>query len=231
MPTPTRLPKGLTTASNVNGALGDYLAPDPTKMHAYFNDFDTFTAGDWTQTAISVGTGTSAISLPDTDGGIALITTAANENDGLWVQNTSETFLLETGKKTWIKARFFVGDAIQSDMVFGLHSTDTSPQDATMRFLFESVDASAAMYFNVDDNTTDADSATVVTLADDTFVTVGAYFDGISTIKLYADDLHITTMTSVDIPGAEMAVGFGYINGAAGAETAGLDFLMVSKER
>ena len=226
----TRFKNGLTNVAKGN-TLEEYIALDPTKAHEYFSDFDTFTAADWVLTAISVGAGTSAVTLPDTDGGVALITTAANENDGLWAQNTAETFLLETGKKTWIKSRFFVGDAIQSDIIIGLHSTSTTPQAATMRFLFESVDASAAMYFNVDDNTTDVDSATVVTLADDTFVTVGAYYDGVSTIRLYANDVHTATMRDVDIPGAEMAFGFGYINGAAGAETAGFDYLMVSKER
>lgn len=231
MTTPTRWPNGANTASNRNGALGDYLAPDPTKLHEFFNDFDVYTAGDWTETATSAGTGTSAITIDDTDGGIALITTAANEDDGIFIESQGESFLLEAGKKTWITARLFVGDAIESDLIFGLHSTDTTPQDATMRFFFESVDGSAALYFNVDNDTDDTDSDTVLTLEDDTFVTVGAYYDGVSTIKLFANDGHVTTMTGITVPAAEMAIGLGYLNGAAGAETAGFDWILVSKER
>ncbi len=230
MATPTRFPSGVTNVAREN-PLGEFGAPDPTKFHVWFDDFDYFDSNEWTETATSVGTGTSAVTIPDADGGLARITTAANENDGLFEEWTAETFLLETGKKAWIKTRFQVGDAIQSDLIIGLHSTDTTPLDATLRFAFISEDGSAALFFNVDDNTTDADSSTVATLADDTFVEVGAYWDGKGNIKLYLNDAHVTTMTDVGIPGAEMAVGFGYLNGAAGAETTDIDYILVAKER
>ena len=205
---------------------------DPTQFHTFFDDMDILPiAANYTLTAISEGAGTSAISSPDVDGGVARITTAANDTDGIAAQNIAETFLLESGKKTWMKARFSVGDATQSAMIIGLHSSDTTPRDAELRFLFETVDASAAMYFNNDNNSTDSDSSTVVTLADDTYVTVGAYFDGVSTIKLYANDVLATTMTGITVPAAEMAVGFGYWNGAAGAETTDIDYVFVAKER
>lgn len=83
----------------------------------------------------------------------------------------------------------------------------------------------------MDDDTTDEDSSTVATLADDTWITVAAYYDGKGTIELYADGSKITTMTDVDVPGAEMAIGFGYLNGAAGAETTDFDYILVAKER
>jgi len=205
---------------------------DPTKYHTYWDDFDTLPiAAQWTLTAVSAGTGTSAITVPDADGGLARITTAANDNDGIYAEWISETFLLESGKKTWMKCRISVGDAAQSDWLVGLHSTDTTPHDATMRYIFESVDGSAAVYFNNDNNTTDSDSATVHTMVDDTFVTLAAYYDGGTTIQLFANDVLVTTMTSITVPAAEMAVGFGYINGAAGAETTDVDYIFVAKER
>lgn len=227
---PTRYPTGITNVTK-SSTMGMFPTVDPTKVHMFFNDFDVYTAGDWTETATSVGTGTSAAAIADADGGIMRITTAANENDGLFIESQGESFLMETGKKAWIKARFSVGDATQSDLIIGLHSTDTTPLDATLRFAFISEDGSAALFFNVDDNTTDSDSSTVATLADDTFVTVGAYYDGDSTIELFLNDAKVTTMTDVDLPGAEMAIGIGYLNGAAGAETSDFDYILVAKER
>lgn len=222
---------GITNASR-NSALDQMGQLDPTKFLTYFDDFiHEPLSTEWTITATSAGSGTSAISTPDLDGGAARITTAANEDDGLFAQTIGEVFLLNSSKKTWIKARFQVGDAIQSDFIIGLHSTDTTPQDATMRFLFESVDGSAALYFNNDNNTDDNDSSTVATLEDDTFVTVGAYYDGNGSIQLFLNDTLVTTMTSQTPPGAEMAVGFGYLNGAAGAETTDIDYIFVCKER
>ena len=205
---------------------------DPTKYHTYWDDFDTTPiAAQWTLTATSAGSGTSAITVPDADGGLARITTAANENDGMYAEWISETFKLESGKKTWMKCRLSVGDAAQSDWLIGLHSTDTTPHDATLRYIFESVDGSAAVYFNNDNNTTDSDSSTLHTMVDDTFVTLAAYYDGGTTIQLFVDDAPVSTMTGITVPAAEMAVGFGYINGAAGAETADVDYILVVKER
>lgn len=229
MSTPARFPNGVT---NAGPSTDTFMLPfpDPTRHHLFFDDFDSDLVS-WTETATSVGTGTSAAAIADADGGILQITTAANEDDGLFLESQGESFLIEAGKKALIKARFSVGDAIQSDLIIGLHSTDATPLDATMRFAFISEDGSAALFFNVDDNTTDADSSTVATLADDTFVTVAAYYDGKGTIRLYLNDAQVTSMTSVGVPGAEMAIGIGYLNGAAGAETSDFDYIMVWKER
>lgn len=230
MAAPTRYPNGVTNVAKTD-PLGMFGMPDPTKWHVYFNDFDQDIPSDWTETATSAGTGTSAAAVTDADGGVLRITTAANEDDGLFIESPGESFLIEAGKKAFIKARFQVGDAAQSDLIIGLHSTDTTPLDATLRFAFVSEDGSAALFFNVDDDTTDEDSSTVATLADDTWITVAAYYDGKGTIELYADGSKITTMTDVDVPGAEMAIGFGYLNGAAGAETTDFDYILVAKER
>lgn len=229
--TTSRFTGGVTNVTKQN-TLGEIGTLDPTKYHTFWDDFDTTPiAAQWTLTATSVGAGTSAITVPDADGGIARITTAANENDGIFAEWISETFKIEAGKKTWMKVRFSVGDAIESDLVIGLHSTDTTPLDATTRFAFVSEDGSASVFFNVDDNTTDADSASLATLVDDTFITLGLYYDGKGTIKLYANDVHVDTMLSVGVPADEMAVGFGYLNGAVGAETSDFDYIFVAKER
>lgn len=231
MAAPSRFPSGVTNVDPTD-PLHMFGLPDPTKWHVYFTDFDEYNSTDnWTETATSGGTGTSATSLADVNGGAVRITTAANENDGLFAEKNGESFLIETGKKAFIKARFRVGDAAQSDLIIGLHSTDATPLDATLRFAFISEDGSASLFFNVDDDTTDADSDSVATLADDTWITVTAYYDGKGTISLYADGVKVATMTDVDVPGDNMAVGFGYLNGAAGAETTDFDYLLAAVER
>jgi len=227
---PTHFTNGVSNVVPGN-PLYEYGMLDPTKWHVFWDDFDTTPiAAQWTLTATSVGTGTSAITVPDADGGVARITTAANDNDGIFAEWISETFLLEDGKKTFMKTRFQVGDAIQSDMIIGLHSTDTTPLDATMRFAFITEDASASVFFNNDDNTTDTDSASLATLSDDTFITLAVYWDGVENFQCFANDVLVSSFTG-DVPGAEMAVGFGYLNGAAGAETTDVDYIFVAKER
>jgi hypothetical protein len=227
---PTRFPSGVTNVGPAD-PLAQFGAPDPSQWAVYFNDFFEDIPSDWTETATSAGTGTSAAAVTDADGGVLRITTAANENDGIFLESPGESFKIEAGKKAFIKARFQVGDAAQSDLIVGLHSTDTTPLDATNRFAFISEDGSAALFFNVDDDTTDADSDTVATLEDDTWITVAAYYDGKGSISLYADGSKITTMTDVDVPSGEMAIGIGYLNGASGAETTDVDYILVAKER
>lgn len=227
---PTHFTNGVSNVVAGN-PLYEFGMLDPTVWQVFWDDFihEPFST-EWTITATSAGAGTSAISTPDAAGGLARITTAANENDGLFAQTIGEIFLLQDGKKAFLKTRISVGDAAQSDWIVGLHSTDTTPQDATMRWLFESVDGSAAVYFNNDDNTTDTDSATISTMVDDTFVTLAAYWDGIDTVRCYENNVLIDSFTC-DVPGAEMAVGFGYLNGAAGAETTDIDYIFVANER
>ena len=45
----TRFQYGVTNVNETN-LFADMVQPDPTLFHEYFNDFDTYTAGDWTVT-------------------------------------------------------------------------------------------------------------------------------------------------------------------------------------
>lgn len=97
MAAPTRYPNGVTNVAKTD-PLGMFGMPDPTKWHVYFNDFDQDIPSDWTETATSAGTGTSAAAVTDADGGVLRITTAANEDDGLFIESPGESFLIEAGK-------------------------------------------------------------------------------------------------------------------------------------
>lgn len=228
---PTHFSTGVSNTSS-GDPLYEFGMMDPTKWQISWHDFiEPPLAAQWTLTAVSAGTGTSAFSTPDVAGGIALMTGAANENDGLWAETLGESFLMLANKKAFVKARLKVSDATQSDWVMGLHSSSTTPLSAAMRFLFKSEDGAATVEFNVDDNTTDTDSGTLHTMVDDTFVVLAAYWDGIDKIRCYVNGALTETISSSAIPGAEMGVGFGYIAGAAGVDTASFDYLLVINER
>lgn len=226
MGTPTRFPYGVTNVTKED-PLGLLGAPYPFKYHVYANDFDVYTAADWTVTA----TGTSPVALSDADGGVLTITTGGTENDGDFLEAQGESWTVESGKKLWMIARVKMSDATQSDFVFGLHSTSTTPQAAANRFLFEKVDGSAAVYFNSDDNTNDEDSDTVATAVDATWLELAAYWDGKGTVTLYADGAKVTKFTPTTVPTTELALGFGFLTGATAAITLDVDYIMVAKER
>lgn len=230
----TRFPNGVTNVSQ-RSSLGAFGAPDPTKFHTYFNDFDTYVVGDWVITTTEAGAGSATEALADADGGVLLITNDAADNDNDFFQKVGESFLMEAGKEAWFKARFKVSDATQSDFVIGLQITDTTPLDATDGIYFMKDDGDALLDIYCRKNaTTGSTSATgIATVVADTYMTVGWYYDGKSAVKYFVNDVHVGTLdgSSTYLPDTELTVSFGLQNGEAVAKTMSLDYIFASKAR
>ena len=234
MTTPVRFPNGVVNAAKTD-PMGQLGMLDPTKWHAYFNDFDTYTAGDWTITTTEAGAGSATEALTDADGGVLLITNDAADNDLDFFNKVGESFLMAAGKKAFFKARFKVSDATQSDFVMGLQITDTTPLDATDGIYFQKDDGDANLdVYCRKDATTGSNSATAIaTVVDDTYLTVAWYYDGVDEVKYFVDDVHKGTLdaSSTYLPDTELTVSFGIQNGEAVAKTMSVDYLFAAKER
>jgi len=233
MATPTRFPYGVTTATKTAN-LGMFGLPDPTGWHTYFNDFDTFNTADWTITTTEAGSGSATEALTDADGGVLLVTNDNADNDADFFQKVGESFLMQTGKKALFKARFKVSDATQSDVVMGLQVTDTTPLDVTDGIYFLKPDDAAVV--NVvcrKDATTGSTSASSITsLADDTWIVLGWYYDGKGNLTYFVDNVQRGTIAVSDyLPNTELTVSFGIQNGAAAAKTMSVDYIFAAKER
>lgn len=234
MATPTRFPHGVTSAAK-SATLGMFGAPDPTKWHVYFNDFDTFATGDWTITTVEAGAGSATEALTDIDGGALLITNDAADNDADFFQKVGESFLMESGKKAFFKARFKVNDATQSDVVIGLQVTDTTPLAVTdgIYFMKDDGDTNIDFYVQKDATTGQNVQAAVGTLVSDTFIVLGWYYDGKSSVTAFINDAAVATLdaSSTYLPDTELTVSFGIQNGEAVAKTMTLDYIFAAKER
>lgn len=227
----TRYPNGITTASKTE-SLGEFILPDPTKAHVYFEDFDYFTAGDWTITTVEAGASAATEALTDADGGVLLITNDSADDDSDFFNKVGESFKFESGKKLWFKARFKVSDATQSDFVMGLQITDTTPLDVSDGVFFQKDDGDASLDFHVEKNGTATSASAVATVADDTYLTVGFYYDGDSSIKYYINDVHTGTSVTTNLPDdEELTISFGIQNGAAASKTMSVDYILAAKER
>ena len=102
MPTPTRFPKGITNV-DANALMAQLPMPyPPALLHTYFEDFDYYTAADWTITR--VGT-TPTEALTDVDNGVLLLTMAATDDSSSFLQKKGESFLPASGKKMFFEAR------------------------------------------------------------------------------------------------------------------------------
>lgn len=229
MASPTRFTSGVTNA-DPQSTMGQYGLPDPASWHTYMNDFDTYVAGDWTVT--SVGSATRA--LTSGDGGILLLTNAAADDDSTFLDKVGASFLMESGKKAFFKARFKLSDVTQSDFVIGLQVTDTTPLDVTDGIYFLKTDGAATLAVICrKDATTGSTTATAATLVDDTYVTVGWYYNGKDSVAYFVNDVQIGTLdgTSTYLPDTTLTVSFGLQNGEAVAKTASIDYILAAKAR
>lgn len=226
---PTHFANGVTN-NPASHPLGSYVAPSPTKLHEWFNDFDTYTAGDWTVTETQAGA-TQAITAGD--GGLLALVNSAADDDLNAIQLVQETFLWASTKQFWLRARFKISDATESDLIIGAYITDTSPLASLPSdgLFFHKADGSASLTFQARKNGTSS-SVTMGTLVADTFYVATAYWDG-SQWNVWLDDSPVGTITDTTnvVDDEEIAVGMAVQNGEAVAKTLTVDYLLVSKER
>jgi hypothetical protein len=227
----TRFPFGLTNVNDVN-LFADMVQPDPTLFHQYFQDFDTYVAGDWTVTETDPA---ATQALTAGDGGLLLVTNTAADNDLVALQKNPAAWSFTAGKKTFFRCRFKVSNATESDLVFGLQIVDTTPLDVTDGVYFLKADGSTNVAIVARKNaTTGSTTATAITtMADNTFIELGWCYDGQSTI---AYEVNGTVLGSLDgsssyLPDANCTVSFALQNGNAVARTMTVDYIFVAKER
>ena len=228
----THFTSGVTNIS-ADGTLGKLKAPAPHKYHAYFNDFDTYLASDWTITTTEDGTGSATEALTDGDGGILLVTNAAGDNDHDFFQLVKEGFKYESGKQLAFNIRFKTNDATETDIVAGLQLTDTSPLDVTDGMFFLKSDGAATITFVVEKDSTQSTLDLPNSLADDTFMTLGFVYDPKDQkFHVFQNNVLAGTVVSTNAPDdEEMTLSFGIQNGAAAAKTLSVDYVGGYKER
>lgn len=227
----TRFPYGVTNVGQ-DTLFADMVQPDPTLFHTYFNDFDTYAAGDWTVTETDSG---ATQALTAGDGGLLLVTNTAADDDLVALQKNPAAFLLEAGKKAFFRARFKVNDATQSDLVIGLQVVDATPLDVSDGVYFLKVDGSTevAVVCRKNATTGSTSASAITTMADDTFIELGWYYDGDSKIayEVNGNVIGSLTATSAYLPDTTLTVSFALQNGAAAAKTMTVDYIFVAKER
>lgn len=232
--TPTRYPKGVGT-TEAQKALGMFPLPNPFKNHLYFNDFDTYTATDWTITTTEAGTGSATEAVTDKDGGALLLTNAAGDNDLDNLQLAGESFAMAAGKQAWFACKFQVSDATQSDVFMGLiikAATDPVGTAPTDGIFFRKDDGDTNVDFVVTKNSTATTATAITTMADATDIELAFHYDGVDTITYYVDDARVGTSVTTNLPDDEvLAVMMHIQNGEAVAKTMTVDWIMACKER
>ncbi len=239
MTSPQRYQKGVTNVSS-DKTMGQLIVPDPTSVHVFMEDFNKFNPGDWFITRTHTGATAGSETISDADGGILAFYPANADDDNTFFQykatdhvsTASEIFTLASGKKLWFKARFKVSDVTQADFFIGLQAADTTPLTSPANCIWwKSDDGDANLDFGMyASSVSTASEDAVASLSNDTYFTVGFYWDGVNTLQYFYNDAEQGSTTST-YPTTEMTISFGVQNGVAAAKTMSVDYICVIKER
>ena len=120
-------------------------------------------------------------------------------------------------------------------MVIGLQVVDITPLDVSDGIYFLKADGATTFSFICRKNaTTGSTSASAVaTLADDTFIELGFYYDGESKVQYEVNGSVLGSLdaSSSYLPDTTCTVSFALQNGEAAAKTMTVDYIYVAKER
>lgn len=180
----------------------------------------------WTITRVEAGAGESTFAIIDGVGGVARITTDANENDGVNAQLIGEAFKLAAGTVLYFGARMKLGEATQSDVFVGLAITDTDILGGvTDRIGFEKLDGSTDIKAMLEKDSTETLSAALAT-ADTSYHTYEFYLDEDGVVEFFIDGVSVATPAVTNLPNdEELRVSVQFLAGSAGAKTCDLDWV------
>ena len=227
---PSRFTNGLSNMDINHGPTYNYLLPDTiTRMHEYKNDFDTYTAGDWTVTKTSAA---STQALTAGDGGLLLLTNPANINFIQTSQLSIASFTPAAGKKLWAKIIFRLADVVNSHFIFGLISANTTPFSSIADGIYVKKAGGAKTFaFTVVKSGTATTVTGYGTMTNATNVHAGFYYDGKDKVRFYIDGKQMATLASTNLPTAvNLAPLFSFKSGTSAGTSASIDAILAAKE-
>lgn len=228
MSSPTRFPNGVNDVSD-DSPFADMGQSAQVNFHTYWEDFDHFRGAEWVVTETQAGA-TQAVT--DGDGGWLLLTNTAADDDLVALQKIGESFRFQAGKQLWFESRFKVSDATQSDVLMGLQITDASPFDVSDGVFFVKADGAATVNFLVEKNNTATTASAVATMANDTFIRLGFWYDGVSKMVYFVNGVILGALAVTNLPDDEdLTISFAVQNGEAAAKTMTIDYIFCAKER
>ena len=236
MGTPTRFTYGLATVAK-GKPLGDYPLPDPfhtssdsgLDVFTYSNDFV-----DLGNTASRTITGGAAFALADGVGGIGVLTpvsaTAAS------VYRTAAAFQFIGGNKFWFLHRI-KASAIAGAMVlnFGMSKVSGGTIATTDRLYFTKPASSTSLNLvSVVNNVSTTLLTGISTVAADTYLDVGFYYNG-TDLLVFVNDNAVARVSNITIGASGTTVSNALMSPFFGltpvaTETVTIDYALVAQE-
>lgn len=241
---PVRFTKGVSNQPSYS-PLGDFPIPSPLAAHVLADDFDNYTAAQWTVT-----TSTGSTALTAGNGGLILQTTAATLNDIQSNVKTPAAFAVTAGNGFWFMWRGQLANATDCTLQVGMQTGGTflAPTDG---IFFNKAAAGTSVNLVV----RAASTSTTVAIpgfafANTTNAMLAYYYDGRQIIAWAATSpstgVPVTspgtanstsvytavdgTQTLTNLPTATLSPAFGLSAGSANARTMTTDYILCANE-
>lgn len=185
----------------------------------------------WNVTELGGGTAATTLMTSANEAGGAItftVDSTAAENEGVNVSVNNEAFTLASGDPTYFGVRLKLNDADQTDLIVGLTIGDAEMWGGfTDGIYFESADETAVCTFVTEKDSTETSDVTAGTLLDDIYSELEFYFDGVSTVKAYFDNVLVATSIT-NIPNDEpLKFSFELLTGEATANNVTIDWVRI----
>jgi hypothetical protein len=167
------------------------IQQDPSIGHIYMEDFHRYNADEWTITQAT--TGTAALGTDTSGGTLVCDSNSTTSTQGVNVQHTAGPVIIPAaGKHIWAEFCVKVTDTIDKGEVFvGLAEADTtiigtSALSTSNHIGWYSVTDDGVLLFGAAKAAAAATKA-ATTLVEDTYIKLGFYVNGVTSIQQYLD--------------------------------------------
>lgn len=215
-----------TTGIRIYDAAGDVVSFKTLTPEAL--DDTTLDATRYVTTVVEAGTGDTVTSASILPGNSLLITTAANEYDGINLQSRGQTFKLTAGKPMYFGAKLQIDDATQSDLLIGLAQLKTDLLKTSVAhgvlatavegIFFTKIDAVTAINASVYVAGVQTGTAASSVVMDTLTHIYEIYWDGITTLTYFVDGIAVGSFTA-NLCTTSLTPSLNFRNGSAAVRT------------
>lgn len=223
----TRFPNGLNNVLD-NGTLTNLKIPSLTSVHQFFEDFDRYTAAQWSVGGVNP----VAPALAAGDGGVLSMATTGANGDSNFVQQAANAWTLSSSKRVFASFRFQVDSALNAAIAAGFQVTVAANNFLTPADGLFIRKAAAGTSFVLAHRVSGVEivSSAFGTLADNTSIEISLASDG-SNVVAGVNGVNAVSITVPTYTVVVQRLTFGVQAGTAAARTALLDQIFAVKDR
>lgn len=182
------------------------IQADPSLASVLYDDFHYFDATKWARSVYPAGAPAGTVGIADAVGGVYNTYCDGDDNDECYVLSEGQSWLMATGKPLWFETKFTFTNSATTAGVFVvgiadstgenfMQDTEAGPAASYDGFCFFKESGDTAISFETSLAGAQVTNAALITFTSGTTYRLGIYYDGVTTVTPYVDDVAKTAHT------------------------------------